>query len=169
MDNTFFKTHADLLKEMLRQRLTQDYQQVPRAVIVESSRISRDNAEKLHKTYSLRNLSSSGSKRGSRENGSYRTKGDSQIPTIALSMGHRIQTMTLIPNAVNIKIFTRRDASNSIEDNTSKYNFKLWLPASQRYMTVNQTFDKYQEEYMWNPLDLLISGDTNMYLAENSR
>lgn len=168
LDNTYFKSHTDLLKEMLRQRLTQDYQQVPQAILESRSRISRDNAEKLRETYSSRKSSSSGSNNRD-NNGSFKTRDDSERPFIALSMGHRIQTMTLNPKAVDIKIYTRRDASNKEKDATFPYNFKLWIHASKQYATVRQTFDKYQNEYKWNPLDLIISGYADLYLTEDSR
>lgn len=171
LDTTYFKSHTDLLKEMLRQRLTQDYQKVQQAAILESrARRSRDNVEKLRETYSLRRTSSSGSNRDNRDNSSsFRTIDDSERPFIALSMGHRIQTMTLNPKAVDIKIYTRRDASNKEKNATFPYNFKLWLPASKQYTTVKLTFDKYQNEYKWNPLDLIISGYADLYLTEDTR
>ncbi len=170
MDSNFFKSSEEMVKEMLRQRLTQDYQQVPQSVIIESwSNKGRDSMENLREAFPTKQSSSSGLNRDNMTNGFFKKSGGPKRPNIGLSMGHRIQTMTIYPNAIYIALYTRRDAINVFGGNIFNYNFKLWLPTSEQYLTASQTFDKYQEDYRWNRLDRLIAGAKDLYLPDDAR
>ena len=160
MDITYYKTHADLLGEMVRQRIIQDFQLVPEAVIMESRKktkmgttVKKSSSENSEKDYQRKPFDK------------FDFSADS--PPIALSMEHRLQTIQLKPDldSIGVVVYTRKDLS----DATFKYNFQLWLPASKRYAASHQSFFKYPNEYNWNGLDNLICGDMDKTLTESTR
>ena len=172
MDITYYKTHADLLMEMVRQRLTQDFQLVPQSVIKASKdKSKRDNDDKHRRAYQTKKNSTdlSGGKDYPRkvDNASVVSE---ENPPIALSMGHRLQTMQYNPDvdAIRVIAYSRNDTSNK-RGNKFKYNFQLWQHASKAYISSNQNFDKYPGEYTWNQLDNLICGDTEKALSKTFR
>ncbi len=162
MDITYYKSHADLLMEMVRQRLTQDFQLVPQSVLIES-RIKSLGPAKIPPA----NLSV---EKGYRRKTKKSPTSSADSPVIALSMGHRFQTMQHNPDvdAIRVVAYSRKDASN-VGGNKVRYNFQLWQPASKSYTTSSQTFDKYPDEYNWNKLDNLICGDMEKTLSETFR
>lgn len=172
MDNTYYRSHSDLLMEMVRQRLTQDFQLVPQSVLIESRIKSLgDTDSNRRRGYPAKippaNLSV---EKGYRRKTKNSPTSSADSPVIALSMGHRFQTMQHNPDvdAIRVVAYSRKDASN-IGGNKVRYNFQLWQPASKSYTTSSQTFDKYPDEYNWNKLDNLISGDTEKTLSETFR
>lgn len=165
MDITYYKTHADLFMEMVRQRLIQNFQLVPQAVVMASGKkatIETDSSRRRRKSSEM-----SIKKDYTRKQEEI---SPADNPKIALSMGHRLQTIQYQPDidAVRVIAYARNDASN-VAGNKVKNNYKLWLPASKTYTTAHQNFDKYPDEYNWNRLDNLICGDTHKTLTEATR
>eukprot|EP00551_Chaetoceros_affinis_P006665 CAMPEP_0203671262 /NCGR_PEP_ID=MMETSP0090-20130426/7095_1 /ASSEMBLY_ACC=CAM_ASM_001088 /TAXON_ID=426623 /ORGANISM="Chaetoceros affinis, Strain CCMP159" /LENGTH=1430 /DNA_ID=CAMNT_0050536291 /DNA_START=64 /DNA_END=4353 /DNA_ORIENTATION=+ len=147
IEKTFYKSHTDLLMEMVRQRLVQDYQLVLPDVYTESrKKTTRDTDGKQRK------LSNFPSELSTRSKDSPRKQKDSSERNIkiALSMGHCFQTIQYQPDddSVRVDSYSRNDARNE-GANQFKNTFQLWLPASERYTAVHQRFDKYPAEYNW--------------------
>jgi hypothetical protein len=165
MDITYYKTHEDLLMEMVRQRLLQDFQLVHQAVVMKSRKKTEG------KKRNVRSMKKSPSEM-SVEKEYPRKRGDAKnsvedTPAISLSMGHRFQTIQYKPeeDAVRVVIYSRHNAMNI----KFKYNFKLWVPTSKQFVTVSQSFDKYPDNINWNALDILICGDSDKSLTERTR
>jgi len=168
MDLTYYKSHADLLMEMVRQRLVQDFQLVPQSVLMESRRIKTSRVADIYegKQRSLPSASASNNQKLNMEHHRKSTGNSEHV----LSMGHRIQKITHNPtsDAIKVVVYSRNDASND-QGNKARYNFKLWLPTSSCYERVTQTFSKYPDQYNWNGLDNLICGDPDKTLTESTR
>lgn len=112
MDNTYYKTHSDLLMEMVRQRIMQDFQLVPQAVIMASRNKTADG--KNRQSYQIKNKSSNISAEKDCEKNAANLKASLENPAIALSMGHRFQTIQYNPDidAVKVVAYSRNDARN---------------------------------------------------------
>lgn len=142
MDLTYYNSHSELLMEMVRQRIVQDFQLVPPNVLNKSRR-GLDQSLHLDKTR--------------RDDLDWKsTKPSSNSPRKAenniqhtLSMGHRIHIISCNPQSDSVEVvqYLARFASNKY--NTYSYHYNLWMPATQKYKEVTQTFQRYPEEYPW--------------------
>lgn len=190
MEDTGYKSHKDLLREMVRQRLIQDYQIVPHSIILQS-RTYKAEAERrevgvgvgtstgplLERGAPVRPGLMSGmrpaSTRAALPIGSQRPlplADDDLQHTHTLSMGHRIQLLSYNHDEDTIEVkqyFSRLAMSDQAK---LMYQYNLWCPVQQKYVKVTQEFKKYGDEYLWNKVDnTIVCGDGEMRLFEGSR
>lgn len=138
--------------EMVRQRLTQDYQLVPLSHINPSNY----RRQSLNRTVSGVGIESDGTTNVTRQ---------------FLSMGHRLQVLSYDPSADVIEVTlydakTTREASGA---NSFIYHYHCFCQETQRYSKVVQTFEKYMDAYNWNKVDRIICGDEQRELREGMR
>lgn len=191
MEDTGYKSHKDLLREMVRQRLIQDYQIVPHSIILQS-RTHKAEAERrevaagigatstgplLERGVPVRPGLMSGirptSTRAALPSSSQRplpSANDDLQHTHTLSMGHRIQLLSYNHDEDTIEVkqyFSRLAMSDQAK---LMYQYSLWCPIQQKYVKVSQEFKKYGDEYLWNKVDnTIVCGDGDMRLFEGSR
>jgi hypothetical protein len=173
MDLTYYTSHSELLMEMVRQRIVQDFQLVPQSVL-DRNRKEADHGLEITKPRTLpldtkintydANVGASG-----RIKGSSPTNANGKIQHV-LSMGHRFHIISCNPTSdcVDVVQYLAKNAYNN-EYNTFTYNYNIWMPATQRYLKVSQTFQRFPEEYPWNRLDNLICGDTDKTLDDQTK
>jgi hypothetical protein len=173
MDLTFYTSHSELLMEMVRQRIVQDFQLVPQSVLdrsrKEADRLQEQNKQKtttLDKTQSKYDNNFSVSRKIA-DAGSTNTTGKIQH---VLSMGHRFHIISCNPTSdcVDVVQYLAKNAYNN-EFNTFIYKYNIWMPTTERYLQVSQTFQRFPEEYPWNRLDNLICGDTDKTLDDQTK
>lgn len=191
MEDTGYKSHKDLLREMVRQRLIQDYQIVPHSILLQS-RTHKAEAERrevgagvgatstgplLERGAPVRPGLMSGmrpaSTRAALPIGSQRPLpllDDDLQHTHTLSMGHRIQLLSYNHDEDTIEVkqyFSRLATSDQAK---LMYQYNLWCPVQKKYVKVSQEFKKYGDEYLWNKVDnTIVCGDGEMRLFEGSR
>ena len=155
-ENTPYSSNQELLMEMVRQRITQDYQWVSPSHV---------NASTFRRE-SLRD--------GLANRGRSMSIGQTDQPDTMrqfLSMGHRLQVLTYDP-ANDIIEVTRYDAKSSqqkSEANDFKYHYLCFCHETQKFNTVVQTFSKYSALYNWNKVDRIICGDEDREMREGMR
>mmetsp|Transcript_54724 Transcript_54724/g.163590 ORF Transcript_54724/g.163590 Transcript_54724/m.163590 type:complete len:2342 (-) Transcript_54724:20-7045(-) len=179
MDRTYYKSHSELLREMVTQRLIQDFQIVPQFLLMSQStnygEMERKTAQikaqrgpmALPENMSiLKRPQSYGLAQPKMPPPNY-TSGSMQC---TLSMGHRIHSLSYNPtsDAIEVVQYVARFAQN-VSTNIVPYKYLLWCPAKKCYTKVVQKFSKYSEEYMWNRVDNLICGDQDKKLTEGTR
>jgi DEPDC5 protein C-terminal region len=150
-----YSSNKDLLDEMVRQRLTQDFQLVSEDYI----NASNYRREALHDGLTHARLDT--------------VVEDDSPETIRqfLSMGHRLHAITYDPSADLIEV-TRYDAKDAQKDsplNTFNYQYFSYCQETQRYSKVRQTFVKYSDQYNWNKVDRIICGDDDREMREGMR
>lgn len=149
-DRSYFSSNKDLLMEMVRQRLTQDFQLVP------PSHVNTSNLRRETLRDGLAN-------RGHRESSS------SGLMRQFLSMGHRLQVLTYDEEADIIEI-TRYDAKDTQNGNlTVRYYVYCFCEESQSYQKVVHNFSKFSQPYNWNKFDRIICGDEDREMREGMR
>jgi len=183
MDKSYYKTHSELLVEMVRQRLIQDFQLVPQSVLMASTMRKDSDRRDRKVTPSISNTNhlSMMNLRAKQINPIPRSSGPIQQPRLpatnrnnttryALSMGHRIQVLSYDPtsDAVEVEKYQAKFARNH-EINKYAYNYMLWLPTTKSFEKVTQEFQRFPQEYPWNTIDNLICGDEDKVLSDNSR
>jgi hypothetical protein len=194
IDNKHYASHSELLMEMVRQRVTQDFQIVTEAAISESTRrsgeLQREGETSYHYPLELLALHTQNSSLSfaGRNTGKPQTKGTARrsnpaprpLPSIKqetpgtikhyLSMGHRIQVLKYNPDADNIEItvYSRKSAQND-PMNVYEYKFLLFSHTTESYMQSIQTFKKYAEPYKWNRVDNLICGEEDRTMDVSMR
>lgn len=195
IENNHYASHADLLMEMVRQRVTQDFQIVTEAAIAESERRSVElqrEGENFAKHPCLLRVQQSSQTCffffAGRNMGKLQPKAGTRRPnpfprplapikqethgTIKhyMSMGHRIQVMKYNPDADNIEItvYNRKSAQND-PMNVYDYKFLLFSHGTQCYTKSIQTFKKYSEPYKWNRVDNLICGEEDRTMDVSMR
>ena len=155
-DRTHYSNNKDLLMEMVRQRLTQDFQLVPPSH-VNASNLRR---ETLRDGLANRVFPSNVSKESE---GTIRQ---------FLSMGHRLQVLMYDPGTDIIEI-TRYDlkkAQISTASETVKYHYLCFCAETGKYVKVVQKFEKYpSSRYNWNKVDRIICGDEDREMREGMR
>jgi hypothetical protein len=173
MDLTYYTSHSELLMEMVRQRIVQDFQLVPQSVL-DRSRKEADHGLEITKPRSLpmdTNLSNYPNSVGApgRIPVSSPINSSGKIQHV-LSMGHRFHIISCNPTSdcVDVVQYLAKNAYNN-EYNTFTYNYNIWMPATERYLKVSQTFQRFPEEYPWNRLDNLICGDMDKTLDDQTR
>lgn len=153
-DRTYFSSNKDLLMEMVRQRLTQDYQLVPTSH-VNTSNLRR---ETLRDGLANRGLPSDV------------TRDNKGLLRQFLSMGHRIQVLTYDPESDIIEITRydlKRSQSNAAE--TVKYHYQCYCEETKQYNRVVQKFSKYSRPYNWSKVDRIVCGDDDREMREGMR
>lgn len=133
-DRKNYSSNKDLLIEMVRQRLTQDFQ------IVLEDDINASN-------YRRESLRDGLANRGRANRRAAITDDSPQTIRQFLSMGHRLQVLTYDPAADIIEVtrYTAKSAQRNAASNTFKYQYLAYCQETQSYNKVGQTFDKYTE------------------------
>ena len=191
MEDTGYKSHKELLQEMVRQRLIQDYQIVPHSIIMQSrthkSEVERRGANRgvaaagpiLERGVPVRQGLLSGMRTAAIGSSTIATlpnqrplpSADDDLQyTHTLSMGHRIQLLSYNHDEETIEVkqyFSRLAMSDQAKH---PYQYSLWCPVQRKYVKVTQEFKKYGDEYLWNKVDnTIVCGDGDMRLFEGSR
>ncbi|GKZ00753.1 hypothetical protein MPSEU_001027100 [Mayamaea pseudoterrestris] len=152
-ETTPYSSNLDLMWEMVRQRLTQDYQLVPKdhpnVINFRRETLGRSDSDNL-----LSNVESPGTIR------------------VFLSMGYSLQILTYDP-ALDVIEVTRYDAKNARTQTSGassfRYIFLSFCPMTAQYLPVIQTFTKYSALYNWNKVDRIIAGDSDREMREGMR
>ena len=154
-DRTYYSSNKDLLMEMVRQRLTQDFQVVPPSHV---------NASNLRRETLRDGLANRG------RSASTRTAENPDLIRHFLSMGHRLQTLTYDPESDIIEV-TRYDAikARGSSSDTVKYYYMCYCEETKQYNRVVQTFKKYNSPYNWSKFDRIICGDEDREMREGMR
>ena len=155
-ENSPYASNKELLMEMVRQRITQDYQWVPPSHV----NVSTFRRESLRDGLANRGRSIS---IGEKE----------QPETIRqfLSMGHRLQVLTYDPSSDVIEV-TRYDAKSAqqkSDTNNYKYHYLCFCQETQTFTKVVQKFCKYSALYNWNKVDRIICGDEDREMRDGMR
>lgn len=126
-----YSSNKDLLMEMVRQRITQDFQLV-----------SEDNVNASN--YRPEALREGPSSIGSRSNGPSDIQGAVRH---FLSMGHRLQVLSYDPAAdvVEVTRYTAKQSQQNSALNTFKYQYLTYCQETRKYTKIVQTFEKYSE------------------------
>jgi len=152
-----FSSNKDVLMEMVRQRLIQDYQLVPQSHV----NASNFRRETLRDGLANRTKLPTGSEQNT----------DTGVIRQFLSMGHRLQVLTYDPSMDVIEV-TRYDAKLTrvkSEATTFKYHYMCFCQETQQYAKVVQSFAKYMDPYNWNKVDRIVCGDEDRELREGMR
>jgi len=188
MEDTGYKSHKELLREMVRQRLIQDYQIVPHSIIMKSRTHKADVERKrgantgvstigpfLERGVPVRpgllsGLRPTSARAALPPQRALPSADDDLQHTHTLSMGHRIQLLSYNHDEDTIEVkqyFSRLAMSDQAKH---PYQYSLWCPVQQKYVKVWQEFKKYGDEYLWNKVDnTIVCGDGEMRLFEGSR
>lgn len=177
VDRSYYTSHSELITEMVRQRLVQDYQIVPQSLLKESAR--RGEAERQAKQnvqtsdrvprFVQRNQAFSFAPTPPRISNSHDNDGNIKH---ALSMGHRIHELTYNPSRGTIEVvqYYATFAQNIADPvNIQTYRYMLWSDTNQQYVKVAQTFEKYSKVYRWNKVDNMICGDPDKTMTAGTR
>lgn len=151
-DHKNYTSNMDLLLEMVRQRLIQDFQLVSEDYI----RANNYRREMLNDGLVQRGRIVS------------RVNSTGMIRHF-LSMGHRLQVLTYDPSATDIIEVTRYTAKHAQKNLIFKYHYLSYCQETKSYSRISQTFEKYGEEYNWNKVDRLISGGDDKEMREGMR
>lgn len=151
-EHTNYSSNKDLLDEMVRQRLTQDFQ------LVSEDCINANNY-----------------RRETRRDGRTHARlaavdEDDSSETIRqfLSMGHRLHAITYDPSADLIEVY-RYDDKETQKNFTFDYQYFSYCQENQSYSKARQTFSKYSAQYNWNKVDNIICGDDDREMREGMR
>ena len=146
MDATYYTSRSDLLREMVRQRIVQDFQLVPQSVLARSQREVEKGLEKNI----LRSIPKQYQSSISGRNSSL----DSVNIQHTLSMGHRIHIISSnsTSDSVDVVQYLAKNANNQLFK-PFNYKYNLWMPMTDRYQYVSQIFQRFPEEY---PVSLFI-------------
>jgi len=150
-DNTNYSSNTDLLVEMVRQRLIQDFQLVSEDYIRANDYRRETNDGLVQRGRVVPNSDNSGMIR------------------YFLSMGHRLQVLTYDPTAADVIEVTRYNAKHAQKNSSFKYEYLSYCQETQSYYRVHQTFEKYGEEYNWNKVDRLLCGGDDKEMREGMR
>jgi hypothetical protein len=147
-----YSSNQDFLMEMVRQRLTQDYQLVP---------LSHVNASNYRRQSMNRTVSAA----------VVDVDGTAGIMRQFLSMGHRLQVLTYDPSAdvIEVTIYDAKTTREASGANSFMYRYHCFCQETQTFSRVVQTFEKYADPYNWNKVDRIICGDEQRELREGMR
>jgi len=154
-EKTHYSSNKDLLMEMVRQRLTQDYQLVP------PSHVNASN----YRRESLRDgLANRGQVRSIRDE-------NDNVDRQFLSMGHRLQVLTYdsTSDIVEVTRYNSKDAQHDTAANSFKYYYLGLCQETNKFTKVVQTFNKYSDQYNWSKVDRIICGDDDREMREGMR
>ena len=147
-----FSSTKFLLLEMVRQRITQDFQVVPRSNV---------NASNYRKEWLSRQVVFD-EKPDSPED----DQGDPL--RMFLSMGHRLQVLSYVPSADTVHV-TQYTEKASAEEQVYKYHYMSYSQETKSFVKNVQSFSKYASPYNWNKVDRILSGDSDRELREGMR
>ena len=151
MDLTYYTSHSELLMEMVRQRIVQDFQLVPQSVMARKRREVELGMDPLKQRAPSSEWRKSTHDRMGENSGRNSLSSSSNEIRHVLSMGHRFHIISCNPtsDSVDVVEYLARNATNN-KNNTFKYHYNIWMPATERYQQVSQTFQRFPEEYPWN-------------------
>ena len=156
MNETNYKSHRELLEELVAQRIIQDYQIVPRAIISSSHGNATDILEQtLSMGHKIQQLS-------------YNPTMDSidviqYLANFAENDTPQIYRYCIWSTLKQVSLLLTSLTQLCFDCLTQYAMYK------QDYVNVAQTFTKYFNPYKWNEVDMLISGDTNTQILEGMR
>jgi len=166
-DLTYYKSHSDLLKDMVKQRLIQDFQLVPQCNTLQSKRSEIDRTEtSVQHIVNPKSDSISGARSIRLQNPHLPHRSSDPIEH-TLSMGHRTQILTYNPTSDAVKV-VQYNAIVYSKDKAYRYTYMLWSSTSRTYAFMSQNFQRYPENYPWNKIDSLICGEREG-LTESTR
>jgi hypothetical protein len=142
-ENSPYSSTKDFLMEMVRQRLTQDYQLVP---------LSHIDPSKYRRLIS--------------EN-----EATANVTSQFLSMGHRLQVLTYdsLADMIQVMIYDAKTTQDTTGANSYMYHYRCFCQETQSYAKVVQTFSKFGGQYNWGKVDRIICGDEQRNLLEGMR
>tara|TARA_A100001015_G_scaffold239564_1_gene272897 strand:+ start:204 stop:6080 length:5877 start_codon:yes stop_codon:yes gene_type:complete len=86
--------------------------------------------------------------------------------TYILSMGHRIQILTYVPNDNKFKVFmyTSGKGNNNTPEAQAEYTYDVWVPQMNKFQSQTQRFYRYPHpEVNWNTIDhVLYTNDKSL-------
>ena len=143
----------ELIDEMIRQRLTQDYQLVPPSHV----NASNYRGESLRSGVPVRP-------------GEMQQKKVESVRYF-LSMGHRLQVLTHDPasDTVEVTRYNAKESQAKRDADSYTYYYYSFSKESSSYTKVVQTFTKYSTLYNWNKLDRIVCGNTEREMDEDMR
>eukprot|EP01036_Dinobryon_divergens_P022546 gene22546-30811_t len=140
-----FLSPADMICEMICQRLTQEYQLIE---LTESGDLSSYHSLMSNNS----GFGGIGSALKFRQSENF----------FVLSMGHRIQLIHYDPvgHEISVKIYRSEHGENKEDDESIfTYKYELWVPQLGQFQTVTQTFYQFPNpEFKWNQLDNVLAG-----------
>lgn len=142
-----FSSNKELLMEMVRQRITQDYQLVPSYLVDDS-----DNERR---------------RRLVRKDGEDASSDDIRM---YLSLGHQLQVLHYDPNSdtVEVKTYLSKDAQGN-NDSIFKYFYNIYCKETNSFVRMTQDFKQFLSPYHWNKVDRIICGDEDREMREGMR
>ena len=159
-----------LLKEMVCQRLTQEFQLIRGFDVMPYKKLIPGYLQPPKPTtLPLQSVGHSGvgisqSIRGDSILDAEEVDGESLF--YVLSMGHRIQFLAYVPSKSEVKV--SRYVSTGVQT-AANYEYELWVPQLQRFQRITQTFRQFPEpEYNWNVHDEILLGNLEV-LSETVR
>lgn len=146
-----FSSNKDLLIEMARQRLTQDFQVVPEDCID----LRKYRMEPLEGTLNTNTNATT-------------QIGGSETIRLFLSMGHILHTLTyyVSKDIIEVRRYTAKETQKNFTDN---YQYLTICQETQSFKKCQQTFTKYTDLYNWNKVDNIICGDDDREMREGMR
>eukprot|EP00977_Amphora_coffeiformis_P002947 scaffold568_cov160-Amphora_coffeaeformis.AAC.4 len=147
-----FSSTKFLLMEMVRQRITQDFQVVPRSNV---------NASNYRKEWLSRQVVFDEMPDSPEED-----QGDPL--RMFLSMGHRLQVLSYVPSADTVHV-TQYTEKASADEQIYKYHYMSYSQQTKSFVKNVQSFSKYASPYNWNKVDRILSGDSDRELREGMR
>jgi hypothetical protein len=150
-ENKNFSSNKDLLIEMARQRLTQDFQVVPEDCID----MRKYRLEPLEGVSNTNMVPTS-------------NLGETETIRLFLSMGHILHTLTYYKykDIIEVRRYTAKETQKNYTDN---YQYLTICQETQAFKRCQQTFSKYTELYNWNKVDNIICGDDDREMREGMR
>ena len=146
-----FSSNKDLLIEMVRQRLTQDFQVVPEDCI----------DMRKYRLEPLEGVSNTNTEATSQ-------LGEPETLRLFLSMGHILHTLTyyMYKDIIEVRRYTAKETQKNYTD---KYQYLTICQETQSFKKCQQTFSKYTDLYNWNKVDNIICGDDDREMREGMR
>lgn len=132
MDTTNYDNHSNLVMEMVRQRIIQDFQLVPQSVIKKSEMAPDKNeySKKLHSEDK-----------------------EETIIQHTLSMGHRIHIISCDPSSDYVDVveyLAKFAVANShSKAHVYRYNYNIWMPSTSSFEHSSQQFHRFPDQYPW--------------------
>lgn len=144
--NNNFRSHEELMDEMVRQRLAQDFQLVsPNSIDPQNFRRERHSSTAI----------SVGSEAG--------------MIRHFLSMGYRMHVLTYDPSMDLVEVIRYESKLVRKFDPTYEYAYFAYCHETKSYKKARQSFTKYADQYNWNRVDRLICGAEDREMREGMR
>lgn len=144
--NNNFGSHKELMDEMVRQRLAQDFQLVsPNSIDPANFRRERHSSTAI----------SVGNEAG--------------MIRHFLSMGYRMHVLTYDPSMDSVEVIRYESKHVRKFDPIYEYAYFAYCNETKSYKKVRQSFTKYADQYNWNRVDRLICGAEDREMREGMR